>query len=254
MRGRVSTELSLPQGHRAAAQVGDPGPSQHCRLLGEMLLLWGRLTWRKTCRKLSGTTFRSKANTLVVRQRRVRSGGGVLLRYSSRPAPGTFHRGTAGPAPPPALQRLARWALQQTGPFLMGRWARQTGGWTTDRKRQWLPGDPSIPTPQCRGSQREVPGCAPRPFLSGETGTPATSVSRPSGHHSPTPRSFKILYGPSGSRRLPASFPCSVFLAHPPQSWCVRAHLHTCARLGTPRAEHGIPATPALPMAPLGPW
>nr|KAF6482913.1 ADAM metallopeptidase with thrombospondin type 1 motif 13 [Rousettus aegyptiacus] len=59
---------------------------------GEMLLLWGRLTWRKTCRKLSGTTFRSKANTLVVRQRRVRSGGGVLLRYSSRPAPGTFHR------------------------------------------------------------------------------------------------------------------------------------------------------------------
>ncbi|XP_036117570.1 A disintegrin and metalloproteinase with thrombospondin motifs 13 [Molossus molossus] len=59
---------------------------------GEMLLLWGRLMWRKTCRKLSGMTFSSRANTLVVRQRRVRPQGGVVLRYSSRPAPGTFHR------------------------------------------------------------------------------------------------------------------------------------------------------------------
>ncbi|KAB1279816.1 A disintegrin and metalloproteinase with thrombospondin motifs 13 [Camelus dromedarius] len=59
---------------------------------GEMLLLWGRLTWRKMCRRLSGMTFSSKANTLVVRQRLVRPGGGVLLRYSSQPALGTFHR------------------------------------------------------------------------------------------------------------------------------------------------------------------
>ncbi|XP_066111896.1 A disintegrin and metalloproteinase with thrombospondin motifs 13 isoform X1 [Saccopteryx bilineata] len=59
---------------------------------GEMLLLWGRLTWRKTCRKLAGMTFSSKANTLVVRQRSARLRGGVTLRYSSRPAPGTFHR------------------------------------------------------------------------------------------------------------------------------------------------------------------
>ncbi|XP_058380669.1 A disintegrin and metalloproteinase with thrombospondin motifs 13 [Diceros bicornis minor] len=59
---------------------------------GEMLLLWGRLTWRKTCRKLAGMTFSSKANALVVRQRRVRPGGGVVLQYSSRPALGTFHR------------------------------------------------------------------------------------------------------------------------------------------------------------------
>ncbi|KAB1279819.1 A disintegrin and metalloproteinase with thrombospondin motifs 13 [Camelus dromedarius] len=58
----------------------------------EMLLLWGRLTWRKMCRRLSGMTFSSKANTLVVRQRLVRPGGGVLLRYSSQPALGTFHR------------------------------------------------------------------------------------------------------------------------------------------------------------------
>uniref|UniRef100_A0A8D0YCC7 ADAM metallopeptidase with thrombospondin type 1 motif 13 n=1 Tax=Sus scrofa TaxID=9823 RepID=A0A8D0YCC7_PIG len=59
---------------------------------GEMLLLWGRLTWRKKCERLSGMTFSTKANTLVVRQRLVQPGGGVLLRYSSQPAPGTFHR------------------------------------------------------------------------------------------------------------------------------------------------------------------
>ncbi|XP_035964223.2 A disintegrin and metalloproteinase with thrombospondin motifs 13 isoform X2 [Halichoerus grypus] len=56
---------------------------------GDMLLLWDRLTWRKTCEKLSGMTFSSKTNTLVVRQRRVRPEGGVVLRYGSQPAPGT---------------------------------------------------------------------------------------------------------------------------------------------------------------------
>ncbi|XP_027470232.1 A disintegrin and metalloproteinase with thrombospondin motifs 13 isoform X2 [Zalophus californianus] len=59
---------------------------------GDMLLLWDRLTWRKTCGKLSGMTFSSKTNTLVVRQRRVRPEGGVVLRYGSQPAPGTPHR------------------------------------------------------------------------------------------------------------------------------------------------------------------
>nr|XP_054093638.1 A disintegrin and metalloproteinase with thrombospondin motifs 13 isoform X2 [Callithrix jacchus] len=59
---------------------------------GEMLLLWGRLTWRKMCRKLLGMTFSSKTNTLVVRQRCGWSGGGVLLRYGSQPAPETFYR------------------------------------------------------------------------------------------------------------------------------------------------------------------
>ncbi|XP_045431121.1 A disintegrin and metalloproteinase with thrombospondin motifs 13 [Pipistrellus kuhlii] len=59
---------------------------------GDMLLLWGRLMWRKACRKLSGLTFSSKANTLVVTQRRGRQQGGVVLRYSSRPAPRASHR------------------------------------------------------------------------------------------------------------------------------------------------------------------
>lgn len=54
---------------------------------GDMLVVWGRLTWRKTCRELSGTTFVSASNTLVVRQRRAGPRGGVLLRHGSRPAP-----------------------------------------------------------------------------------------------------------------------------------------------------------------------
>lgn len=59
---------------------------------GELLLLWGRLTWRKMCWKMPGTTFSTKTNTLVARQRRVLPGGGVLLQYRSRPAPGTLHK------------------------------------------------------------------------------------------------------------------------------------------------------------------
>ncbi|XP_074187410.1 A disintegrin and metalloproteinase with thrombospondin motifs 13 isoform X3 [Rhinolophus sinicus] len=83
--------IGRPLGEVVTLQVLES--SLNCSV-GEMLLLWGRLTWRKTCRKLTGMTFSSKANTLVVRQRRERSGagGGVLLRYSSWPAPATFHR------------------------------------------------------------------------------------------------------------------------------------------------------------------
>ncbi|XP_038191995.1 A disintegrin and metalloproteinase with thrombospondin motifs 13 isoform X1 [Arvicola amphibius] len=59
---------------------------------GELLLLWGRFTWRKICWKMSGMTFSTKTNTLVVRQHRVQPGQGVLLQYWSQPAPGTFYR------------------------------------------------------------------------------------------------------------------------------------------------------------------
>ena len=41
-------------------------------------------------------TFSSKANTLLVRQRRERPEGGVVLRYRSQPAPGASHRGMGG--------------------------------------------------------------------------------------------------------------------------------------------------------------
>ncbi|XP_045419871.1 A disintegrin and metalloproteinase with thrombospondin motifs 13 isoform X3 [Lemur catta] len=59
---------------------------------GETLLLWGRLTWRKSCTRLSGKTFSPNTNTLLVRQRRTRQAGGVVLRYQSWPALGPVHR------------------------------------------------------------------------------------------------------------------------------------------------------------------
>ncbi|KAM5331316.1 A disintegrin and metalloproteinase with thrombospondin motifs 13 isoform 2-T2 [Glossophaga mutica] len=93
MRGPGQAEcvvaIGRPLGEVVTLQVLES--SLNCSA-GDMLLLWGRLTWRRMCRKLSGGTFSSRANTLVVRQRRVRPGGGVVLRYSSRPAPRAFHR------------------------------------------------------------------------------------------------------------------------------------------------------------------
>ncbi|XP_040317429.1 A disintegrin and metalloproteinase with thrombospondin motifs 13 isoform X7 [Herpailurus yagouaroundi] len=81
--------IGRPLGEVVTVQVLES--SLNCST-GDMLLLWGRLTWRKMCGKLSDMTFSSKANTLLVRQRRERPEGGVVLRYRSQPAPGASHR------------------------------------------------------------------------------------------------------------------------------------------------------------------
>ncbi|XP_037653299.1 A disintegrin and metalloproteinase with thrombospondin motifs 13 isoform X2 [Choloepus didactylus] len=81
--------IGRPLGEALTLQVLES--SLNCSA-GELLQLWGRLTWSKTCRKLSGRTFRFQANTLVVRQRCGGLGSGVLLRYVSQPATEAFHR------------------------------------------------------------------------------------------------------------------------------------------------------------------
>ncbi|XP_053551372.1 A disintegrin and metalloproteinase with thrombospondin motifs 13 [Bombina bombina] len=57
---------------------------------GELLLFYGRTMWRKTCSRLSGVTLTSKSNTLMVRQRQMQAGNGVILEYWSKPSPQNY--------------------------------------------------------------------------------------------------------------------------------------------------------------------
>ncbi|XP_006863888.1 PREDICTED: A disintegrin and metalloproteinase with thrombospondin motifs 13 [Chrysochloris asiatica] len=59
---------------------------------GDLMLLWSRLMWRGMCRGLMGTTFSSRTNTLVMRQRRVQPTNGVLVHYRAKPALHPSHR------------------------------------------------------------------------------------------------------------------------------------------------------------------
>ncbi|XP_023371873.1 A disintegrin and metalloproteinase with thrombospondin motifs 13 [Otolemur garnettii] len=81
--------IGRPLGEVVTVQVLES--SLNCST-GEMLLFWGRLTWEESCTRQAGETFSPNTNTLVVRQRRKRRVGGVVLRYWSWPAAGMVHR------------------------------------------------------------------------------------------------------------------------------------------------------------------
>ncbi|NXY23791.1 ATS13 metalloproteinase, partial [Atrichornis clamosus] len=53
---------------------------------GEVLLFSGRMMWRTGCRKLPLSLINSRTNTLIVKQRVVLPGNGVILQYNSRAA------------------------------------------------------------------------------------------------------------------------------------------------------------------------
>ncbi|XP_051663787.1 A disintegrin and metalloproteinase with thrombospondin motifs 13 isoform X2 [Manacus candei] len=53
---------------------------------GEVVLFSGRMMWRTGCRKLPLSLINSRTNTLIVKQRVVLPGNGVILQYSSRTA------------------------------------------------------------------------------------------------------------------------------------------------------------------------
>ncbi|XP_066466718.1 A disintegrin and metalloproteinase with thrombospondin motifs 13 [Tiliqua scincoides] len=59
---------------------------------GEMVLFSGRLMWRTGCKKLMQSTINSRTNTLMVRQRLLQPGNGVVLRYTSKAAEKNYHQ------------------------------------------------------------------------------------------------------------------------------------------------------------------
>ncbi|NWT74173.1 ATS13 metalloproteinase, partial [Prunella himalayana] len=59
---------------------------------GEVLLFSGRMMWRTGCRKLPLSLINSRTNTLIVKQRVVLPGNGVILQYSSRTATKKYYQ------------------------------------------------------------------------------------------------------------------------------------------------------------------
>uniref|UniRef100_A0A7M4EKX8 ADAM metallopeptidase with thrombospondin type 1 motif 13 n=1 Tax=Crocodylus porosus TaxID=8502 RepID=A0A7M4EKX8_CROPO len=53
---------------------------------GEMVLFSGRLMWRTGCRKLTMASLSTRTNTLMVRQRLVFPGNGIVFQYNSKAA------------------------------------------------------------------------------------------------------------------------------------------------------------------------
>ncbi|NWT59306.1 ATS13 metalloproteinase, partial [Erythrocercus mccallii] len=59
---------------------------------GEVLLFSGRMMWRTGCRKLPLSLINSRTNTLIVKQRVVLPGNGVILQYNSRTATKKYYQ------------------------------------------------------------------------------------------------------------------------------------------------------------------
>ncbi|NWI48682.1 ATS13 metalloproteinase, partial [Picathartes gymnocephalus] len=59
---------------------------------GEVLLFSGRMMWRTGCRKLPLSMINSRTNTLIVKQRVVLPGNGVILQYNSRTATKKYYQ------------------------------------------------------------------------------------------------------------------------------------------------------------------
>ncbi|NXV83635.1 ATS13 metalloproteinase, partial [Atlantisia rogersi] len=59
---------------------------------GEVVLFSGRMMWRTGCRKLPLSLINSRTNTLIVKQRVLLPGNGVILQYSSRAATKKYYQ------------------------------------------------------------------------------------------------------------------------------------------------------------------
>uniref|UniRef100_A0A8B9FW87 ADAM metallopeptidase with thrombospondin type 1 motif 13 n=1 Tax=Amazona collaria TaxID=241587 RepID=A0A8B9FW87_9PSIT len=59
---------------------------------GEVVLFSGRMMWRTGCRKLTLSPINSRTNTLIVKQRVLLPGNGVILQYNSRTATKKYYQ------------------------------------------------------------------------------------------------------------------------------------------------------------------
>ncbi|KFP03567.1 A disintegrin and metalloproteinase with thrombospondin motifs 13 [Calypte anna] len=59
---------------------------------GEVVLFSGRMMWRTGCRKLPLARINSRTNTLIVKQRVLLPGNGIILQYSSRTATKKYYQ------------------------------------------------------------------------------------------------------------------------------------------------------------------
>ncbi|NXI51428.1 ATS13 metalloproteinase, partial [Chloroceryle aenea] len=59
---------------------------------GEVVLFSGRMMWRTGCRKLPLSLINSRTNTLIVKQRVLLPGNGVILQYNSRTATKKYYQ------------------------------------------------------------------------------------------------------------------------------------------------------------------
>ncbi|KAM9370808.1 A disintegrin and metalloproteinase with thrombospondin motifs 13 [Phaethornis superciliosus] len=59
---------------------------------GEVVLFSGRMMWRTGCRKLPLSLINSRTNTLIVKQRVLLPGNGIILQYSSRTATKKYYQ------------------------------------------------------------------------------------------------------------------------------------------------------------------
>ncbi|XP_058015543.1 A disintegrin and metalloproteinase with thrombospondin motifs 13 [Ahaetulla prasina] len=90
VQARICTvAIGRPLGEMITVQVLQS--SLNCSA-GEILLFSTRTMWRMACQKLKLLLVTTQTNTLIVRQRRLLSGSGVVLRYTSRLAEKKHHQ------------------------------------------------------------------------------------------------------------------------------------------------------------------
>uniref|UniRef100_A0A8D0EM09 A disintegrin and metalloproteinase with thrombospondin motifs 13 n=1 Tax=Strix occidentalis caurina TaxID=311401 RepID=A0A8D0EM09_STROC len=87
--GDCAVAIGRPLGEEITVSVLES--SLNCSA-GEIVLFSGRMMWRTGCRKLPLSLINSRTNTLIVKQRVLLPGNGVILQYNSRTATKKYYQ------------------------------------------------------------------------------------------------------------------------------------------------------------------